>query len=458
MENQLLNSTNNSNMLPLVKKGKCEGCSGTAKDTEVLHCHLCNNYFHATNCTVTEALGGGATPSHTNLTNYIKFSAITYPTGRFIWTCFRCGCIEQLASESNINQRVALLESLFTMWSPVLSSLAKSVDNNNAEGIAEMVSKIRASCPEDKDDTAVVVDSISELKDTEPSEINSERPSSPPIHTSTLTTDDNIVDDPINHDGDHAVVTHHQHKQRSSPKLRIRVTSKESGPPLRTSFHRAHSTGKIGSYAIRYYSDRKADLLFDDIEDGESAHLDIKSALEDVEISPLSHLNTKMIHVVGLTEEDSKKSVYDAICKPGRNRAIEHLVNPYTLRVLDVKPCNNNPHVFRATVVISEDIWDIILNKMNKKLKVDYLSCSVFLRPDSIRCYRCQRLGHTVKTCQNEIACVVCGGSNHNSSSCENPPHCINCSELDLQCNHRAAYRNFRNGHGIQKSDCSPLY
>ena len=446
-------------MLPLVKHGKCEGCLETAKDTEVLHCYLCNNYFHATNCTVTEALGGaskGATPSHTNLVNYIKFSAMTYPTGRFIWTCFRCGCIEQLASDDNINKRVALLESLFVMWSPVLSSIAKPVDNNNAEGIAEMVSKIRASCSEDKEDTAMIVDS-SELKDTEPSVTNSETLSPPPqanistLSTETTETTADTVEDPINLDGEHHAVTAQQPKQRSSPKLRIRVT-KESGPPLRTTFHSAHSTGKIGSYSIRYHSDRKADLLFDNIKDGESAHRDITSALEDVKISPLSHLNTKMIHVVGLTKEDSKESVYNAICKPGRNRAIEHLVNPYSVRVLEVKSCNNNQDVYRATVVISKDIWDIILNKMNKKLKVDYLSCSVFLRPDSIRCYRCQRLGHTVKTCQNEIACVNCGGS-HDSSSCENAPNCINCSELDLECNHRAdasicsAYRNFRNGH-----------
>ena len=115
-ENHLLSSTNNSNMLPMVKHGKCEGCSKTAKDTEVLHCYLCNNYFHATNCTVVEALGKGVTPSPTNLINYIKFSALSYPTGRFIWTCLRCGCIEQLASKGNMNQRVALLESLFTMW------------------------------------------------------------------------------------------------------------------------------------------------------------------------------------------------------------------------------------------------------------------------------------------------------------------------------------------------------
>ena len=100
-------------------------------------------------------------------------------------------------------------------------------------------------------------------------------------------------------------------------------------------------------------------------------------------------MNTKMVHIVGLTEDDTDTSIYDAVCKPGRNRAIEHLINPCTLRVTSIKPCNKSPHVYRASVVVAEEIWDIILNKMNSKVKVDYLSCSVFLRPDSFRCYHC---------------------------------------------------------------------
>ena len=161
--------------------------------------------------------------------------------------------------------------------------------------------------------------------------------------------------------------------------------------------------------------------------------------------------NTKMVHIVGLTEDDTKTSVYNALSKPGRNRAIEHLINLCTLRVVSLNPCKKTPHVYRASVVVSAEIWDIILNKMNSKLKVDYLSCSVFLRPDSYRCYRCQRLGHTSQTCQNDMKCVVCG-EGHNTKGCLKTPKCINCSELGLDSNHRAdsadcpTYKNFRNG------------
>ena len=168
-----------------------------------------------------------------------------------------------------------------------------------------------------------------------------------------------------------------------------------------------------------------------------------------MEVSDPTYTNTKMLHIVGLTEHDSKQSVYQAICKPGRNRAIEHLVNLFSLHVLEIKTCNKNHHMYRASVMVTEEIWEVILNKMNQKLKIDYLSCSVFLRPSSIRCYKCQRLGHTIQNCTGEITCVV-GGEGHDSKGCTNPPNCVNCSKDSLECDHRAdspdcaTYKNHR--------------
>ena len=175
------------------------------------------------------------------------------------------------------------------------------------------------------------------------------------------------------------------------------------------------------------------------------------SGLKEVDVSSPTCLNTKMVHIVGLTEDDTEASVYDALCKPGRNRAIEHLMNPHAFRILNMHPCKKDRNVYRATAVISTDIWNIILNKMNKKLKVDYLSCSVYLRPDSIRCFKCQRLGHTQQNCTGDTTCVNCGQA-HTSNGCQNEPNCINCSGTDHDCSHRAdssdcpTYRNHGKG------------
>ena len=109
----------------------------------------------------------------------------------------------------------------------------------------------------------------------------------------------------------------------------MRVTSdQENDPPLRAAFHRAHAAGKIGSYSIRYHSDNKADFTFDNLSDAKSAHQCLSTEVTGIDVSDPTCTNTKMVHIVGLTEDDTTTSVYNALSKPGRNRAIEHLINP----------------------------------------------------------------------------------------------------------------------------------
>ena len=142
-----MSSTDSSNSLSCVKNGTCEGCSERVRDPDVLRCYICKNKFHVMNCSVLENLPPDALPSNTNLTNYIKFSGKNYPTGTFVWSCFRCGVINQLSSNEAIGQRVALLEALLITLSPALSALTTSVDNGRAQDIANLVSDIRAFTP-----------------------------------------------------------------------------------------------------------------------------------------------------------------------------------------------------------------------------------------------------------------------------------------------------------------------
>ena len=86
----LINTTNDSNMLPMVKNGKCLGCNDTTKDIDVLCCYLCKNHFHVLHCPVVEVMPTDVLPSKTDRGNYIKFCKKTFSTGNFIWTQ---GCI-----------------------------------------------------------------------------------------------------------------------------------------------------------------------------------------------------------------------------------------------------------------------------------------------------------------------------------------------------------------------------
>ena len=111
--------------------------------------------------------------------------------------------------------------------------------------------------------------------------------------------------------------------------------------------------------------------------------------MPEVKVSTPVCTNTKATYVVGLTEEDNPKSVFDAVTKPGKNHPIAHLIKPCSFSVREVVQCNYDEEIYRATVHMSEDIYDIVSTKMNSKVIVDYLSCTVFDKPDPIRCHQC---------------------------------------------------------------------
>ncbi|XP_049523873.1 uncharacterized protein LOC125945682 [Dermacentor silvarum] len=46
--------------------------------------------------------------------------------------------------------------------------------------------------------------------------------------------------------------------------------------------------------------------------------------------------------------------------------------------------------------------------------------------PNPLRCFKCQRFGHSSQNCRGRITCAKCADE-HPSESCENAPHCVNC-------------------------------
>jgi hypothetical protein len=47
--------------------------------------------------------------------------------------------------------------------------------------------------------------------------------------------------------------------------------------------------------------------------------------------------------------------------------------------------------------------------------------------PNPMRCFNCQKFGHTARTCKHEQACSVCSGKGHDDRSCINQAKCANC-------------------------------
>ena len=63
-----------------------------------------------------------------------------------------------------------------------------------------------------------------------------------------------------------------------------------------------------------------------------------------------------------------------------------------------------------------------------KTIKAGYLQCSVRpYIPNPLRCFKCQRFGHSKTSCRGTLTCSRCSAVGHESVDCNEPYHCVNC-------------------------------
>ncbi|GFX09455.1 putative RNA-directed DNA polymerase from transposon BS [Trichonephila clavipes] len=66
--------------------------------------------------------------------------------------------------------------------------------------------------------------------------------------------------------------------------------------------------------------------------------------------------------------------------------------------------------------------------KLPSNIKAGYLNCK--LRPyipNLLRCFKCQRFGHSQTSCRGQLTCSRCASVGHASTDCSLEPKCINC-------------------------------
>ena len=64
-----------------------------------------------------------------------------------------------------------------------------------------------------------------------------------------------------------------------------------------------------------------------------------------------------------------------------------------------------------------------------KELKIGYYVVKVQMYvPNPLRCFNCQKFGHSKKFCKNPLACWKCGSEGHDGSECTaETTCCLNC-------------------------------
>jgi hypothetical protein len=65
-----------------------------------------------------------------------------------------------------------------------------------------------------------------------------------------------------------------------------------------------------------------------------------------------------------------------------------------------------------------------------EKIKIGYycLKVETYI-PNPLRCYNCQKFGHSSDRCKNEKVCFRCGSENCSAGDCREEPKCVNCNE-----------------------------
>ncbi|XP_023238545.1 uncharacterized protein LOC111637304 [Centruroides sculpturatus] len=59
-----------------------------------------------------------------------------------------------------------------------------------------------------------------------------------------------------------------------------------------------------------------------------------------------------------------------------------------------------------------------------------YLRCPVHQYiPNPLRCFKCQRFGHSQTSCRGKSLCAQCGVEGHQGTECTTTPCCVNCKE-----------------------------
>ncbi|XP_023220790.1 uncharacterized protein LOC111622612 [Centruroides sculpturatus] len=63
-------------------------------------------------------------------------------------------------------------------------------------------------------------------------------------------------------------------------------------------------------------------------------------------------------------------------------------------------------------------------------LTAGYLRCSVRpYIPNPLRCFKCQRFGHSQTSCRGKSLCAQCGVEGHQSTECTSTACCVNCKD-----------------------------
>ena len=201
--------------------------------------------------------------------------------------------------------------------------------------------------------------------------------------------------------------------------------------------------GHVGDYNFRSYGKNNVDLLFNTLREAEAEHDKLVKNLKNVKISK-PDLKGKKAYLVGFSDYHNVEGITNCINNKYGTALKLNSDNENCLKVLSLDPCTNNNNLYRATLLLSDNVLKIMNEKFDNKLRICYTTCTLYPHRPHKRCHKCQQHGHLKNECQETTpTCALCAGDHFTDQcSCNESPKCNNCfksNDFKNQCETHSA-------------------
>ncbi|GBM61180.1 hypothetical protein AVEN_178229-1 [Araneus ventricosus] len=153
--------------------------------------------------------------------------------------------------------------------------------------------------------------------------------------------------------------------------------------------------------------------------------IEVSSRKQAQQIAKLNALSTLPVTVSAHSTLNSSKGVVTC----------GELLHTPTEEIAEDLKCQGVTHVRRIKIRREGKLLDtkhLVLTfhspKLPQSIKAGYMNLAVKpYIPNPLRCFKCQRFGHSKLACRGTLACARCGEKNHDSLQCTAQEKCANC-------------------------------
>ncbi|GBM36894.1 hypothetical protein AVEN_154716-1, partial [Araneus ventricosus] len=155
--------------------------------------------------------------------------------------------------------------------------------------------------------------------------------------------------------------------------------------------------------------------------------VEVESPKQAKEIAKIKSLSTIPVTVKPHATLNSSKGVISCgeLLKESEDKITEELKSQGVIHVRRITIRRDGQLLNTNHLILTFDS-----NKLPEHIKAGYMRLSVRTYiPNPLRCFKCQRFGHSKTSCRGTLTCSRCAEVGHDSTDCTRAEKCVNCKE-----------------------------